>query len=96
VRRDVSPQNVVLPADGATSPVAARLIDFGLADATGRSTLGGDGLRAGPVAADAGVVGNAAFMSPEQARGLPVRAVSDLYQVGAVLYFALTGRVPFP
>lgn len=96
VHRDVSPQNVVLPADGATSPVAARLIDFGLADATGRSTLGGDVLLAGPVAADAGVVGNAAFMSPEQARGLPVRAVSDLYQVGAVLYFALTGRVPFP
>lgn len=96
VHRDVTPQNVVLPAGDAASPAAARLIDFGLSDATGRSTLGGDVLLAGPVADGAGVVGNAAFMSPEQARGLPVRAVSDLYQAGAVLFFALTGHAPFP
>ncbi|WP_375385432.1 serine/threonine protein kinase [uncultured Microbacterium sp.] len=106
IHRDISPQNIVLDGVGdraAGAPLApdmVRLLDFGLADITGRSTIGVDVLLAGSseewVPTGAGVVGNAAFMSPEQAQGLAVRAVSDLYQAGAVLYFALTGRAPFP
>ncbi len=107
VHRDVSPQNVILhgasevPADSPFTPDMVRLVDFGLADLSGRTTLGDDVLLTEPQAALSGraplsgVVGNAAYMSPEQAQGLPMRASSDLYQAGAVLYFALTGRVPF-
>lgn len=95
VHRDISPQNILVVDDGPLRAEAVRIVDFGLADVSGRSTLGGDILLAGSAEA-VGVVGNAAFMSPEQAQGRPVRAVSDLYQAGAVLYFALTGRVPFP
>ena len=101
VHRDISPQNVILHGVGDRSPGTpltpdlVRIVDFGLADVTGRSTRGGDVLLAAD-RAETGVVGNAAFMSPEQAEGRPVRAVSDLYQVGAVLYYALTGRPPFP
>lgn len=111
VHRDVSPQNVILHgvADhdpgAALTPDMVRVVDFGLADVTGRATLGSDVLLAGGASGDgggvaagrnAGVVGNAAYMSPEQAQGQPVRAVSDLYQAGAVLYYGLTARAPFP
>lgn len=97
VHRDISPQNVILDrAEGvALTASMVRIVDFGLADLAGRTTRGDDVLltRTGP---SAGVIGNASYMSPEQAQGLPVRAVSDLYQVGAVLVFAVTGDPPFP
>lgn len=112
VHRDISPHNVILHHPGTPLTAGAvlsagmvRIVDFGLADLTGRTTLGSDVLLAGPAdaadpaaqpAAARGVVGNAAFMSPEQAQGRPVRSVSDLYQVGAVLHYALTGQPPFP
>ena len=44
---------------------------------------------------DDGVLGSIHFLSPEQAQGLPVDERGDLYQVAAVLYFALTGTVPY-
>ncbi|WP_188756620.1 serine/threonine protein kinase [Microbacterium album] len=95
VHRDISPQNIVLSgSDGPLRPDAVRILDFGLADATGRRTTGADILLADR--GSGSVVGNAAYMSPEQAQGLPVRSVSDLYQAAAVLYFALTGAPPFP
>ncbi|EIC06596.1 Serine/threonine protein kinase-related protein [Microbacterium laevaniformans OR221] len=99
VHRDISPQNVILHgvADcGAGLALTAdmvRVVDFGLADVTGRATLAVDVPLTGGVRS---VVGNAAYMSPEQAQGRAVRAVSDLYQAGAVLYYCLTGRAPFP
>lgn len=92
------------PSDGA--PICSeqvRLVDFGLAAAAGLTAVGGDVLLsvdeegAGSGSGGAvGVVGNASFLSPEHAQGKPVRAAGDLYQAGAVLYFLLTGRTPYP
>lgn len=93
VHRDVSPANVLIRFEGAT-PARATLLDFGLADAAGRTTRGDDVLRSS-ASATAGVVGNAQYASPEQLRGEPVGVAGDLYQVGGLLYFALTGRAPF-
>ncbi|GAB3607394.1 hypothetical protein GCM10027413_28030 [Conyzicola nivalis] len=92
IHRDVSPANVMISVspDRGIEVADVRLVDFGLADAAGRPALsaGGNG---GP----AGVVGNANYLSPEQAEGREIDARGDLYQVGAVLYFALTGTPPF-
>ena len=105
VHRDISPANVLISAhDGPLLASHVLLVDFGLADVTGRTAIGRDVLLAESVgdsvtdaaATDIGVIGNAAFMSPEQAQGKPVRAAGDLYQAGALLYFLLTGRVPYP
>lgn len=96
VHRDISPSNILLRTGSGDGPIRAedvRLADFGLADLPGRDTRGGDVLR---TTTGEGVIGNANYLSPEQAQGLPVTASGDLYQAGAVLYFVLTGQVPYP
>jgi eukaryotic-like serine/threonine-protein kinase len=80
IHRDVKPDNILI--ERATD--RALVTDFGIA-------LGG---RAVPGAAGE-VIGTARYMSPEQALGEPVDARSDLYSLGATLFFALTGRAPF-
>jgi serine/threonine-protein kinase len=79
VHRDLKPQNVIVDAEGK-----AVVTDFGIARA-GASEI----TQAGSV------MGTPHYLSPEQAQGLEVTAVSDLYSVGVILYEALTGRVPF-
>lgn len=100
VHRDLSPQNIMLAViEGEpVTESCVRVLDFGLADITGHTTVGRDILLAdaGGSVGGGGIVGNAQYMSPEQAQGRPVRAPSDLYQAGALLYFALTGKPPFP
>lgn len=98
IHRDVSPSNVMV-ATGSSGELAAsgvRLLDFGTADATGRAALGTDELLSRAAQGRHGVIGNVDYMSPEQVRGMPVDERGDVYQVGAVLHFALTGRPPFP
>jgi serine/threonine-protein kinase len=82
VHRDVKPQNVLLTEDGR-----AKVTDFGIA----RSIDVHRGLTQTGT-----VMGTSDYISPEQARGGPVDACSDIYSLGAVLYEVLTGEVPFP
>jgi eukaryotic-like serine/threonine-protein kinase len=79
VHRDLKPHNVIVDEDGK-----ATVTDFGIARA-GASEI----TQAGSV------MGTPHYLSPEQAQGQAVTAVSDLYSIGVVLYEALTGRVPF-
>jgi len=79
VHRDLKPQNVIVDAEGK-----ATVTDFGIARA-GASEITQTG----------SVMGTPHYLSPEQAQGMDVTAVSDLYSVGVILYEALTGRVPF-
>ncbi|WP_164861859.1 serine/threonine-protein kinase, partial [Microbacterium sp. CPCC 204701] len=98
IHRDVSPSNVMVVPDasGALASDGVRLLDFGLADATGTAAIGTDDLLSVDAKGRAGVMGNVNYMSPEQVRGMPVDARGDVYQAGALLHFALTGRPPFP
>ncbi len=81
VHRDVKPDNILL--DAATG--RALVSDFGIA------RVGGGSGTTGPWE----VVGTADYMSPEQAGGSGVDARSDIYSLGVVGYYALSGQLPF-
>ena len=82
VHRDIKPANILL--DAATTP--ALLVDFGLV----KRIAGGDNKTATGI-----IMGTVDYLSPEQGRGKPVDARSDLYSVGVLLYRMLSGRLPF-
>ena len=83
VHRDVKPGNVLISeADGEER---VSLTDFGLAIPVARQLARGDGRYAG----------TPAYLAPEQIRGDPVDARTDVYGLGCLLFHALTGRVPF-
>lgn len=97
VHRDISPSNVMFDtgAAGRVGLGSIRLLDFGIADAAGEAALGSAELLSVGEGDGVGVLGNVRYLSPEQLRGERVDERGDLYQVGAVLYFALVGRAPF-
>ncbi|MHC5114754.1 MAG: protein kinase domain-containing protein [Planctomycetota bacterium] len=96
IHRDLKPANVKLTPDGAV-----KVLDFGLAKAiesTQATTPAADAptVPAGGSPTIPGVIlGTAGYMSPEQARGKPVNAQTDVWSLGCVLYELLTGRCPF-
>ncbi|MER5383733.1 serine/threonine-protein kinase [Streptomyces sp. NPDC002688] len=80
VHRDLKPANILITDDGP------RIIDFGIARAEHHdvtlTTLGG-------------ILGTPGYMSPEQAQGEIAGTASDVFSLGAVLYYAATGQGPF-
>ncbi len=82
IHRDLKPGNIMITDDGEV----VKIMDFGLAkliDVSVNLTQTGS------------IMGTAAYMSPEQARGLEVDSRSDLYSLGIILYEVFTGRLPF-
>jgi hypothetical protein len=78
VHRDVSPSNILVSARGEV-----KLFDFGIVKAEGRVTKTQHGV----------VKGNVSFMSPEQARGISVDGRADLFSLGLVMFYCLTGEI---
>jgi serine/threonine-protein kinase len=89
IHRDIKPGNVMICARGGT-PDVAKLLDFGLV-----LPPAGD-VKSDKLTQDGTVAGTPAYLSPEQAGGQgAVDARSDIYSVGALAYFLLTGLPPF-
>ena len=80
VHRDIKPSNILMEPDGGI-----RVADFGIARISGESSMTMQGES----------IGTPAFMSPEQALGEETGPASDIYSLGAVLFTATTGQVPF-
>ncbi len=80
VHRDVKPGNLLVSESGVV-----KLADFGIARATGQTSITQVG----------SVLGTAAYLSPEQARGEEAGPAADLYSLGVVAYQLLSGRLPY-
>jgi eukaryotic-like serine/threonine-protein kinase len=100
VHRDIKPENIVIErrSDDDGRPVElVKVCDFGLAKTVGEepSDAAGASTRRQKLTAAGAVMGTPDYMAPEQCRGEPADARSDLYACGVVLFELCTGRVPF-
>ena len=95
IHRDLKPANIKITPEGVV-----KVLDFGLAKAAASNGSSPD-VAQSPTITDGSlregvIVGTAAYMSPEQARGKPVDKRTDIWAFGCVLYEMLTGQLPFP
>ena len=93
IHRDVKPENIMIRRDGIV-----KVLDFGLAKlaAPEPAAINPEASTRAIIKTDPGtVVGTASYMSPEQARGIPVDVRTDIFSTGVVLYEMVAGCLPF-
>src|SRR5262249_48520936 len=90
IHRDIKPENIMLRPDGYV-----KVLDLGLAKMNGDGSKQISSSLSLVNTAPGVVMGTVNYMSPEQARGLPVDMRSDIFSLGVVLYEMLVGRPPF-
>ena len=90
VHRDLKPGNVMLTPAGTV-----KVLDFGIAKDRAATAASVSAVGTEPITAEGAVLGTAAYMSPEQARGLSVDRPTDVWAFGCILFECLAGRKPF-
>ena len=95
LHRDLKPSNVMLKHGVAGESFEVKLLDFGLSGFAGRRSAGGGAHGSATGEDGIFIVGSVHFMAPEQfTRERPPDALAELYSLGALFYYALTGHYP--